>query len=185
MLSLEAVSFVVEWIVVPLMLLGILGLATVIAYVYFRELRTELGLWLGVAVFILVVVLDQFAGPLPSLSGGVLDSAFVSVLLGLSLGSLTMFVVHKIGDAGAAILSAALASGSLTALFYYLARADEKSPLMFATVAYVIGALLYGVLVPGSLKVFERGVGTTGDASATLVRGHIWFWRARRGGDTE
>ncbi|HEY7022227.1 MAG TPA: hypothetical protein VH349_14000 [Ktedonobacterales bacterium] len=146
-----------RFVLVPLVLLGILGWAWSQTN---SELRRISGFWLGILIAILVIVVSFFQSqdftvtlsatqPFELGTGSIVTN----VLIGLALGFVSMLISRTLSvDAATAALIAALAAGSLIALYEYFFNSAVRDQVLLVAISFVIGALAYVVFGPSSRR---------------------------------
>src|SRR5579859_1492262 len=97
------VQFIIQWILIPGILFGVWILALRLAYAEDREgdrrISKIMAFWLGLAIFVLVFILNLSAGFLAPQTGRassalIIDNAFKYIVIGLSLALALMVPIH-------------------------------------------------------------------------------------------
>lgn len=157
--ALRLINQIIVWVVVPCILLLLFTVSYVLG-VESRAIDEEdrvsrlMGFFLGLAVFVMLVILNLTTNLLIPVQG--LD-AFARplqfIITALVAGFATIAAIHLLSAtrAGSVIVSI-LASTSLSALYFYFLTDELRSGILLSAVSFLVGALFYAVLFPGVFK---------------------------------
>ena len=150
----DLVRFALALVIVPVILLGVFGLALKIATGPSNDDDEKasklLAFWLGLVLFALVVILHLFSNVfvVPQVETG-WGSPFWFLLIGLVTGLALMAAIDSfMAPKAAPVFVTVLASTSLIAFYFYAFIEAFRGAILFFTVALLAGALGYAVFSP-------------------------------------
>jgi hypothetical protein len=146
-------AFFFRFILVPVVLIGIMVWAWNQTDSEFRRISA---FWLGILIAVLVIVVSffrssEFFVSLDANQPFTLEASAITtnVVIGLTLGLGSMLITRLLSlDIARAALIAALAAGSLIALYEYFFNSVVRDQVLLVALSFVIGALAYMVFGP-------------------------------------
>lgn len=123
-----------------------------------RRVRRIMSLWLGIAVFALLVILNLFTDAfVPREPLHISEAPWGHVAVAVSAGAVLLAAIHELRKSSLmAILIAVLSAGSLTTLYFYIFIEKLREPVVIYAPSIVVGALAYVAFMPAPAKdLFE------------------------------
>lgn len=160
---LAIVRFLIEWLLIP----GILLCELLLAYYIARaetpddnqRISKAMAFYLGLAIFVLAVVLNLF-NHFPfvyRVNAIILGNPVVLIVFGVLIGAALLAIIHFFLETRAiSMLTTIMASTSLISLYFYILVEALRGPVLTVAVSVLIGALVYVVFAPDSIKSLKH-----------------------------
>ncbi len=153
------ISNIIQWVVVPLIMVALFILALVIAgRVSSNKASAWSGFWAGLVVFVVYIVsqLNTLRDPVFS-SAQLPGFQFIPLLIGAVAGYLFLWLARLLADTSlVGFTTLLLAASSTSALFTYIFIDSLRVFVLYLTLGIALGILIHIILDSGALdEVFD------------------------------
>ncbi len=152
------IGFVIQWIVVPCTMIGLLLFARVITRSGIRNPDTRVsaraGFWAGIVLFVIYAIANLGRITNPSFAP-IPMSSFLIVLtpIGMGAGFVFLWLVRTaLPTRYLGLFTLTLTAVSTSALFTYVFMDGLRTAVLYLTLGAALGILLYIVVFPASLR---------------------------------
>jgi hypothetical protein len=147
------IGFLLQVVLVPAILLGLLALgiqlATSPSAQPLDRIRKFMAVWLGFSVFILIMMLHVFKLLAPNGDSLMNNNVILFIGLGLIIGpGLLALLDSLLRTTAVPMFVAILIATSLTTLYFYAFVDIYRIPIVMTTISMLVGSLAYVVLFP-------------------------------------